>query len=182
MTKEAEVVKEVTCVSREVKNALSRMKKGKTVGPERLPVEVWKCMEEMRIEFLTRLFNKELVGERMPEEWRKSVLIPIYNKGDEQCCRGYRGIKLMSHTIKIREKIIEARLKDSAEISKQQYGFTSGKGTIDAMFALRMLMEKYWEGQSYIVYIYRKTSISPPWRSIFQPFPYSGVLLEVTFN
>ena len=30
--------------------------------------------------------------------------------------------------------------------------------------------------------IYRKTSISPPWRSIFQPFPYSGVLLEVTFN
>jgi len=30
--------------------------------------------------------------------------------------------------------------------------------------------------------IYRKTSISPPWRSIFQPFPHSGVLLEVAFN
>ena len=85
---------------------------------------------------MTRLFNKELVGERMPEEWRKSMLIPINkNKGDAQCCRGYRSIKLMSHTIKIREKIIEARLKD-AEISKQQYGFMSGKGTIDAMFCL----------------------------------------------
>jgi len=29
---------------------------------------------------------------------------------------------------------------------------------------------------------YRKTSISPPWRSIFQPLPHSGVLLEVTYN
>ena len=45
-TEEAEVVnEEVNCVSREeVKNALRRMKKGKTVGPDELPVEVWKCM------------------------------------------------------------------------------------------------------------------------------------------
>ena len=52
---EAEVVsKEVNCVSREeVKNALRRMKKGKAVGPDELPVEVWKCMKEMGIEFLT---------------------------------------------------------------------------------------------------------------------------------
>ena len=84
----------------------------------------------------------------MPEEWRRSVLIPIYkNKGDTQCCGNYRGIKLMSHTMKIWERIIEARLRDSVEISKQQYEFMPGKGTTDAMFALRMLMEKYREGQ-----------------------------------
>ena len=83
-TEEAEVVnEEVNCVSREeVKNALRRMKKGKAVGPDELPVEVWKCMGEMGIEFLTKLFNRLLMGERMPEEWRKSVLIPINkNKG-----------------------------------------------------------------------------------------------------
>ena len=81
-TEEAEVVnKEVNCVSREVKNAQRRMKKVK------LPVEVWKCMGEMGLEFLTRPFNKLLVGEWMPEEWRRSVLIPIYkNKKDAQCC------------------------------------------------------------------------------------------------
>ena len=45
------------------------------------------------------------------------------------------------------EKIIEARLRDKVEISKQQYRFMSGNGTTDAMFALRMLMEKYREGQ-----------------------------------
>ena len=100
-TEEAEVVnEEVNCVSREeLKNALRRMKKGKVVVPDELPVEVWQCMEEMGIEFLTRRFNRLLVGEQMPEEWRRSVLIPIYkNKGDAQCCENYRGIKLMSHT------------------------------------------------------------------------------------
>ena len=44
-TEEAEVVnEEVNCVSREVKNALRRMKKVKAVGPNELPLEVWKCM------------------------------------------------------------------------------------------------------------------------------------------
>ena len=149
-TEEAEVVnKEVICVSREeVKNSLRRMKKGKAVGPGELPVEVWKCMGKMGIKFLTRLFSRLLMGERMPEEWRRSVLITIYkNKGDAQCCGNYRGIKLMSHTIKVWERIIEARLRDSVEISKQQYGFMPGKGSTDAMFALRMLMEKYRKGQ-----------------------------------
>ena len=53
----------------------------------------------------------------------------------------------MSHTLKVWERIIEARLRDRVEISKQQYGFMPEKGTTDAMFALRMLMEKYREGQ-----------------------------------
>ena len=84
----------------------------------------------------------------MPEEWRRSVLIPIYkNKGDAQCCGNYRRIKLLSHTRKVWERIIEARLRDRVEISKQQYRFMPGKGTADAMCALRMLMEKYREGQ-----------------------------------
>ena len=149
-TEEPEVVnEEKNSVSREeVKNAVRRMKKNKAVGPDELPVEVWKCMGEMGIKFLTRL----LMGEQMPEEWRRSVLITIYkNKGDAQCCGNYRGIKLMSHTMKVWERIIETRLRDRVEISKQQYGFMPGKGTTDAMFALRMLMEKYRK-ESYIVY------------------------------
>ena len=53
----------------------------------------------------------------------------------------------MSHTMKVWDRIIEARLRDRMEISKQQYGFIPGKETTDAMFALRMLVEKYREGQ-----------------------------------
>ena len=49
--------------------------------------------------------------------------------------------------MKVWERIIETRLRDRVEINKQQYGFMPGKGTTDAMFALRMLTEKYREGQ-----------------------------------
>ena len=73
---------------------------------------------------LTRLFNKILESERMPEEWRLSVLVPIFkNKGDVQSCGNYRGIKLMSHTMKLWERVVEARLKGEVMICEQQYGF-----------------------------------------------------------
>ena len=121
-TEEAEVViEEINCFSREeVKNAVRRMKKGKALGPDEFPVKAWKCMGKMGIKILTRLFNRLLMAKRMPEEWRRCVFIPIYeNKGDAQCYGNYRGIKQMSHTIKIWERIIEARLRDRVEISKQ---------------------------------------------------------------
>ncbi|KAK3541138.1 hypothetical protein QTP86_015722 [Hemibagrus guttatus] len=86
----------------EVRKALKRMKSGKAVGPDDIPVEVWKCLGEAAVEFLTSLFNRVLESEKMPEEWRRSVLVPIFkNKGDVQSCSNYRGIKLMSHTMKL---------------------------------------------------------------------------------
>ena len=62
------------------------------------------------------------------------------NEGDVQSCNNYRGIKLISHTMKLLERIVEARLRREIAISEQQYRFMTGKSTIDAMFAL--LMEK----------------------------------------
>ena len=76
------------------------------------------------------------------------LLSPIFkNKGDVQSFSNYRGIKLISHTMKLWERIVEARLRYEAMISEQQYGFMPRKSTADAMFALRVLMEKYREGQ-----------------------------------
>ncbi|KAK3552014.1 hypothetical protein QTP70_031598, partial [Hemibagrus guttatus] len=132
----------------EVRKALKRMKRGKAVGPDYIPVEVWKCLGEAAVEFLTSLFNRVLESERMPEEWRRSVLVPIFkNKGDVQNCSNYRGIKLMSHTMKLWERVVEARLRKVVEICEQQYGFMPRKSTTDAIFALRILMEKYRDGQ-----------------------------------
>ncbi|KAK3572040.1 hypothetical protein QTP86_022268, partial [Hemibagrus guttatus] len=132
----------------EVRKALKRMKSGKAVGPDDIPVEVWKCLEEAAVEFLTSLFNRVLESERMPEEWRRSVLVPIFkNKGDVQSCSNYRGIKLMSHTMKLWERVVEARLRKVVEICEEQYGFMPRKSTTDAIFALRILMEKYRDGQ-----------------------------------
>ncbi|KAK3564563.1 hypothetical protein QTP86_022812 [Hemibagrus guttatus] len=124
------------------------MKSGKAVGPDDILVEVWKCLGEAAVEYLTSLFNRVLESERMPEEWRRSVLVPIFkNKGDVQSCSNYRGIKLMSHTMKLWERVVEARLRKVVEIYEQQYGFMPRKSTPDAIFALRILMEKYRDGQ-----------------------------------
>ncbi|KAK3546076.1 hypothetical protein QTP70_020445 [Hemibagrus guttatus] len=132
----------------EVRKALKRMKSGKAVGPDDIPVEVWKCLGEAAVEFLANLFNMVLESERMPEEWRRSVLVPIFkNKGDVQSCSNYRGIKLMSHTMKLWERVVEARLRKVVEICEQQYGFMPRKSTTDAILALRILMEKYRDGQ-----------------------------------
>ncbi|MCJ8733950.1 hypothetical protein PDJAM_G00229570 [Pangasius djambal] len=132
----------------EVRKALKRMKSGKAVGPDDIPVEVWKCLGEAAVEFLTSLFNRVLESEKMPEEWRGSVLVPIFkNKSDVQSCSNYRGIKLMSHKMKLWERVVEARLRKVVEICEQQYGFMPRKNTTDAIFALRILMEKYRDGQ-----------------------------------
>ena len=142
------VLKEVEEVTEEeVKTALKKMKKGKARGPDDIPVEVWLILGDVGIEWLTKLINKVLKGEKMPDEWRKSVSIPIYKgKGDSKECGNYREIKLMSHTTKLWERIVEVRLRKEVVIGDQQFGFMPQRSTADAIFALRMLMEKWREG------------------------------------
>ena len=83
---------------------------------------------------------------RMPDEWRKSILVPIYkNKGDIQSCSNYRGIKLTSHTMKLWERVIEYRLRLKTTISENQFGFMPGRSTMEAIYLLRRLMERYRE-------------------------------------
>ena len=130
-------------VSREeVKRALMKMKRGKAVGPDGIPAEVWMMLGEMGLDFLVRLFNYLLNRKEMPKEWR-SILVPVYKiKGDAQSCNNYWGIKLMAHTMKLWEKVVEQRLRRMMKI-----GFMPGKLTTDAIFALRILAEKYREKQ-----------------------------------
>jgi len=65
----------------------------------------------------------------MPEEWR-SILVPIYkNKGDIQSCTNYRGIKLMSHTMKLWERVIEHRLRGMTRVTMNQFGFMPERST-----------------------------------------------------
>ena len=61
-------------------------------------------------------------------------------------CGNNQGIKLMSHSMKLYERIIEGRLRRLVNISEEQSGFMKGKSTTDAIFALRKVQEKYREG------------------------------------
>jgi hypothetical protein len=88
----------------EVNEALKRMKGGKAMGPDCIPIEVWRGLEDIAIVWLTKLFNLIFQANKMPEEWSRSILVSIFkNKGDVQSCTNYHGIKLMNHTMKLWE-------------------------------------------------------------------------------
>lgn len=73
---------------------------------------------------LRNLMNKICNEEKMPYEWRESVIVSVYEeKGDIQDCGNYRGINLMSHTMKIWEKVIEGRLREETSIGNTRFGF-----------------------------------------------------------
>ncbi|CAO2043645.1 unnamed protein product [Urochloa humidicola] len=130
----------------EVEEALKRMKGGKAMGPDGIPIEVWRCLGARAIVWLTKLFNLIFRANKMPEEWRRSILVPIFkNKGDVQSCTNYRGIKLMSHTMKLWERVIEHRLRRVTSVTRNQFGFMPGRSTMDAIFLIRQLMERYRE-------------------------------------
>ncbi|KAI3412287.1 DNA polymerase [Psidium guajava] len=113
------------------------MKTSKALGPDGVPIEVWRCLGNVAISWLTKLFNKILQANRMPDEWRKSMIVPIYkNKGDIQNCCNYRGIKLMSHTMKLWERVIEYRLRVVTNVSVNQFGYMPGRSTMEAIFLI----------------------------------------------
>jgi hypothetical protein len=66
----------------EVKDALKRMKGCKAMCPDGIPIEVWRSLGDITIVWFTKLFNLIFRLNKMPDEWRRSILVPIFkNKG-----------------------------------------------------------------------------------------------------
>jgi hypothetical protein len=84
-------------------------------------------------------------GRAAPEDWQKSIIIPIWKKkGSKRDCGKYRGISILSHTGKMYAKIMEKRIRPIAEaqLCQAQFGFRKYRGCTDAIFALRQMCEK----------------------------------------
>ena len=112
-----------------------------------IPIEVWKKMGEEGIVFLKKELNKILTS-GIPSSWRLSEVTPLFKgKGSTLECSNCRGIKLISHTLKLLERIIDQRLRSIVELGNIQFGFRRGRSTMDPVFALKILQEKYKEKQ-----------------------------------
>ena len=128
----------------EVKDAIKHMKLGRAAGVSDVAVEHIAASGVVGVEVITEICNRVLDGVCIPDDWRYSVLVPLYKgKGDVRDCGAYRGVKLLEHGMKVLERVFERRLRAVVDIDEMQCGFMPGKGTVDALFMVRILQEKY---------------------------------------
>ena len=73
-----------------------RMKTRRFAGPGDIPVELIKSGGQKLLEMITILFNKNINGNKVPEEWKIAIITSIHKKGDKRKCENYRGISVTS--------------------------------------------------------------------------------------
>ena len=82
--------------------------------------------------------------QQCPQDWKRSVFIPIPKKGNAKECSNYCTIVLISHASRIILKILQARLQQyvNHELPDVQAGFRKGRGTRDQIANIRWIIEK----------------------------------------
>ena len=131
----------------EVIASIRKLKTGKSAGPDKILGEMLKCANDMAIGFLVEFFNVLFLRGIFPKEWSKSIIVPIFKKGDVNEPDNYRGIALTSIVSKVYTHILNARLSAWAEreekIVEEQAGFRAGYSTIDHVFTLYAIVQKH---------------------------------------
>ena len=104
-------VEEVT--HEEVMEAMNKMKLGKAAGPSEVYMDMIMASGKFGVGVLKKLYQRVLDGKGMPEEWKTSVVVPIFKgKRDVMHCGAYEGVKLLEHAMKIVERVLEKRISE----------------------------------------------------------------------
>ena len=151
----------------EIVLAIKCLKQGKSPGLENTTSDEIKAAGEIEVDVLHYLCKQIWTTEKYSENWRKAIIVPIYKKQDKLCCDNYRGISLLCHSEKIIASVILNRIrqKTGVVLSEAQAGFRLGRSTIDQLFTLRQLTEKYTEYNKipYICYMDFKKVFDSIW-------------------
>lgn len=128
----------------EYTEALQKMKLGRAPGPDGVPVEAIKKLEEIRPGMILTLINSKLQSQNFPNEWKKAKLILIPKGKAEEM--NFRPICLLNSVNKLYESLLKKRLEKELEIkeaiSDRQFGFRKGKSTIQAVQEVLNLVKK----------------------------------------
>jgi hypothetical protein len=124
------------------------LRQGNNKAPEidGIPVELLKANETIRKE-IYKLIVKIWRTEQIPTDWKYSIVCPVYkNKGDK-LCQNYRGISLLCTGYKAFTTVLKNKVETYAEqlIGAYKAGFREGKSTIDKLFTVKLILEKFWE-------------------------------------
>ena len=90
-----------------------------------IPVELFQILKDDAVKVLHSIFQQIWKTQQWPQNWKRSVFIPIPKKGNAKDCSKYRTTALISHTSKAMLKILQARLQQymNRELSDVQAGF-----------------------------------------------------------
>lgn len=136
----------------EVDKALKNTKLRKSPGPDGILPEIIVFGGQTLRNYLLEIFNNFWASECIPAELINPNISILFKKGDRSECGNYRGISLLSTVGKVIADIVLQRIQNLLPnvYPESQYGYRSGRGTIDGIFTIRQLMEKSREQQCHL--------------------------------
>ena len=138
----------------EVKWALGSIITNKTSGGDGIPVELFQILKDDAVKVLHSICQQTWKTQQWPQDWKRSVFIPIPKKGNAKECSNYLPIALISHSSKVLLKILQDRLQQyvNQELPDVQAGFRKDRGTRYQIANICWIIKKQESS--------RKTSIS----------------------
>ena len=133
----------------EVKCALGSITMNKASGRDGIPVELFQILKDDAVKVLHLICQQIWKTQQWPQDWKRSVFIPIPKKGNAKEYSNYCTIALISHASKVMLKILQARLQQyvNHELPDVQPGFRKGRGTRDQIANIHWNIEKAREFQ-----------------------------------
>ena len=121
-----------------------------------IPVELFQILKDDVVKVLHSIYQQIWKTQQWPQDWKRSVFIPIPKKGSAKECSNYRTIALISHAIKVILKILQARLQQyvNHELPDVQAGFRKGRGTRDQIASIHWIMEKERVPEKHLFLLY----------------------------
>ena len=128
----------------EVKWALESISTNKARGDDGIPIELFQILNEDVMNVLHSIGHQIWKTLQWPQDWKRSVFIPIPKKGNPKECSNYCTIALISHTSKVILKILQDRLQlyVNHELPGVQADFRKGRGTRDQIASILWINEK----------------------------------------
>ena len=116
----------------------------KASGSDGIPVELFQILKDDAVKMLHSICQQTWKIQQWPQDWKRSVFIPIPKKGNAKDCSNYHTIALISHANKLMLKIPQARLQQymNHELRDVQAGFRKGRGTRDQIANICWIINK----------------------------------------
>ena len=128
----------------------------KASGGDGIPVELFQILEDDAVKVLHSIYQQIWKTQQWPQDWKRSVFIPITKKGNAKECSNYCTTALISHNSKVMLKILQARFQHcvNRELPDVQAGFRKGRGTRDQIANILWIIEKAREYQKNIYFCF----------------------------